>query len=323
MDSPKTASSQLADMLPPLTRWNANGEPTACVQIVHGMMEHCGRYARFATQLAAAGYEVWAHDHRGHGANASMGMGHFGDRDGWRTLVTDTAAVTHRIRAERPATPVILFGHSMGSFIAQTLMTERAQDYAGIVLAGSNGPDIGSHCVALVLALIERRLRGARGQSRWMTAWLRTSFNRQFRPTRTVADWISRDEREVDAALRDTLCGAGLTTQSWIDFARGLLALDAPRRFRCVPESLPILVMSGTRDPVGRNGRGPVRLARALESGGVRDVTVLLYPEARHELVNETNRDRVTQDVIAWLNARLLHQAVDEAQRSNSHSTVE
>jgi len=307
----------MADTLPPLTRWKPAGEPTGCVQIVHGMMEHRGRYARFASRLAAAGYEVWAHDHRGHGANAAMGMGHFADRDGWRALVTDTAAVTQRIRAERPATPVILFGHSMGSFIAQTLMTERATDYAGIVLAGSNGRDIGSHCVALVVALVERRLRGAREQSRWMRAWLRTSFNRQFRPRRTVADWLSRDEHEVDAALADTLCGVGLTSQSWIDFAKGLLSLDAPQRFRRVPASLPILLISGTRDPVGRNGRGPTRLARALKSGGARDVIVLLYPEARHELVNETNRDKVTEDVIAWLDARLL------CQRDQAHLTTD
>ena len=300
----------MVDTLPPLTRWNPAGPPTGCVQIVHGVAEHRGRYARFASCLAAAGYEVWAHDHRGHGMNVPMGKGHFADRDGWRALVADAAAVTQRITAERPATPIILFGHSMGSFIAQTLMTERAVDYAGFVLAGSNGRDLGSHCVALVLALIERRLRGAREQSRWMNALVRTSFNRQFRPARTGADWLSRDAREVDAALADKLCGVGLTTQSWIDYARGLLALDAPQRFRCVPASLPILIMGGARDPVGRNGRGPARLARAVKGSGLRDVTVLLYPEARHELVNETNRDRVTQDVIAWLDTRLLSRPV-------------
>jgi alpha-beta hydrolase superfamily lysophospholipase len=295
----------MTDTLPPLTRWTTTDEPRGCVQIVHGMAEHRGRYARFARRLASAGYEAWAHEHRGHGVNAPMGKGHFADRDGWRALVTDTAAVTQRINAERPATPVVLFGHSMGSFIAQTLMTERAQDYAGIVLAGSNGRDLASHSVAMVLALIERRLRGGRTQSTWMTALLRTSFNRQFRPTRTVADWLSRDEGEIDAVLADTLCGAGLTTQSWVDYAGGLLTLDAPRRFRRVPASLPILLISGTRDPVGRNGRGPARLARALRGSGARDVTVLLYPEARHELLNETNRDRVTQDIIAWLDTRI------------------
>lgn len=294
----------MGDRLPPLTQWKPAGEPRGCVQIVHGMAEHRGRYARFASLLATAGYEAWAHDHRGHGENAVMGKGHFADRDGWRALVSDTAAITQRIRAEHAATPVILFGHSMGSFIAQTLMTERAQDYAAIVLAGSNGRDPASHGVALVLALIERRLRGAREQSTWIPALLRRSFNRQFQPTRTVADWLSRDEREVDAVLADTLCGVGLTSQSWVDYARGLMALDALRRFRRVPASLPVLLMSGTRDPVGRNGRGPARLARALTSNGARDVTVLLYPEARHELLNETNRDRVTQDVIAWIDAR-------------------
>jgi len=295
----------MADTLPPLTRWRPAGEPTACIQIVHGIAEHRGRYARLASHLTAAGYEVWAHDHRGHGVNAPMGKGHFADRDGWQALVADTATVTQRIATDCPATPVILFGHSMGSFIAQTLMTERATDYAGVVLAGSNGRDVGSHCVALVLALIERRLRGAREQSRWINGLLRTSYNRQFRPTRTLADWLSRDEREVDAALADTLCGIGLTTQSWIDFARGLLTLDAPASFRKVPATLPILLISGTRDPVGRNGRGPARLARTLKSSGAQDVTLVLYPEARHELVNEINRDSVTQDLIAWLDARI------------------
>jgi len=295
----------MADSLPPLTRWRPAGEPVGCVQIVHGMAEHRGRYARLAGRLTAAGYEVWAHDQRGHGLNAPMGKGHFADSDGWQALVTDTSTVTQRIATERPATPVILFGHSMGSFIAQTLMIERATDYAGVVLAGSNGRDFGAHCVVLVLALIERRLRGAREQSRWIRALLRANYNRQFRPTRTVVDWISRDEREVDAALADPLCGVGLSTQSWIDFARGLLTLDAPECFRKVPPTLPILLMSGTRDPVGRNGRGPARLARTLERSGARDVTLLLYPEARHELVNEINRDSVTQDLIAWLDARL------------------
>jgi alpha-beta hydrolase superfamily lysophospholipase len=294
----------MSEMLPPLTRWNPAGVPTDCVQIVHGMAEHRERYARFATQLAAAGYVVWAHDHRGHGMNAGSGKGHFADCNGWRALVDDTAAVTRQLVAEHPATPVILFGHSMGSFIAQTLMTERAADYGGIVLAGSNGPDPGPHCVAMAFALFERQLRGPRQQSRWTNALLRTSYNRKFRPARTAADWLSRDEREVDAALADALCGVGLTTQSWVDFAKGLLTLDAPGRFRRVSASLPVLIIGGTCDPVGKNGRGPTRLARAIERGGAQDVTLHLYPDARHELVNETNRDEITADIVAWLHAR-------------------
>jgi alpha-beta hydrolase superfamily lysophospholipase len=133
---------------------------------------------------------------------------------------------------------------------------------------------------------------------------LRTSYNRRFRPARTKADWLSRDEQEVDAALGDPLCGVGLTTQSWVDFAKGLLALDAPGRFRHVPAALPILIIAGTRDPVGNNGRGPDRLARAIKRGGAQDVTLRLYSNARHELVNEINRDEVTRDIVAWLDSR-------------------
>jgi alpha-beta hydrolase superfamily lysophospholipase len=274
------------------------------------MAEHRGRYAAFASRLASAGYVVWAHDHRGHGTNVRLGKGHFADGDGWRALVHDTITVTRRLAVEYPSTPVFLFGHSMGSFSGQTLMSERAVDYAGVVLAGSNGPATASHCLAMVLAMFERRFRGRREQSRWLNALLRRTYNRQFQPARAPADWLTRDEREVDAALADALCGIRLTTQSWVDFARGLLALDAPRRFTRVPKSLPILILSGARDPVGQNRRGAARLARGLERSGALDVTLRLYPLAPHELVNETNRDEVTRDVIDCLNARSSHRGV-------------
>jgi alpha-beta hydrolase superfamily lysophospholipase len=305
--TPPTVHTQVefaADTLPPLSRWYPDGEPIGCVQIVHGMAEHRQRYARFASHLASAGYLVWAHDHRGHGLNAGSGKGHFADRNGWRVLIDDTVAVTRRLVAEHPRAPVILFGHSMGSFIAQTLITERAPDYQGIVLVGSNGPDPGPHCLALALALFERLLRGPRQQSQWTNALLRKRYNRKFRPSRTPVDWLSRDEREVDAAMADPLNGVGLTTQSWVDFAKGLLALDAPGRFRHVRASLPLLIIAGTDDPVGNNGRGPQRLVRAFTRGGAQDVSLHLYLSARHELVNETNREEITRDIVAWMDAR-------------------
>jgi alpha-beta hydrolase superfamily lysophospholipase len=216
--------------------------------------------------------------------------------------VKDAIGVTDMLAAEHPDTPLFLFGHSMGSFVAQTLLTGQAS-YAGVVLAGSNGRALATHSALLALALVERGLRGPRRQSRWANALLRTACNRQFRPTRTAADWLSRDEREVDAALADPLCGVGLTTQSWIDYARGLLTLDMPGRFRHVGAALPVLIVAGTNDPVGENGRGPTRLARAMKKNEALDVTLRLYPLARHELVNETNRDEVTRDVIQWLDA--------------------
>jgi alpha-beta hydrolase superfamily lysophospholipase len=291
----------MANTLPPLTRWLPAGPPIGCVQIVHGMAEHRERYARFAKQLAAAGYVVWAHDHRGHGTNIEGAKGHFADSDGWRAVIADTATVTHQLAAEHPTLPVFLFGHSMGSFVAQTLMTEQPREYAGVVLAGSNAPDTASHSLAIGIALVERRLRGGRQESRWANGLLLTLYNRQFQPTRTPADWLSRDEHEVDIALADPLGGAWLTTQAWVDFAKGLLALDVPGRFRRMPASLPVLIVGGTRDPVGHNGRGPTRLARTLKRSGAQSVTLLLYPDARHELLNETNRDEITRDILSWL----------------------
>lgn len=292
----------MGDTLPPVTRWNPPGRPVGCVHLLHGMAEHRGRYHRFAGDLAAAGYVVWAHDHRGHGTNAALGKGHFGDRDGWCALMKDATRVSDRLAAEHPDAPLFLFGHSMGSVVAQTLVA-RQVSYAGVVLAGPSGRALATHSALLALAFVERGLRGPRQQSRWVNALLQTAFNRQFRPTRTAADWLSRDEREVDAALADPLCGIGLTTQSWIEYARGLLTVDMPGRFGHIGAPLAVLIIAGTNDPVGENGRGPTQLARAMKRNGALDVTLQLYPLARHELVHETNRNEVTRDVIEWLDA--------------------
>ena len=211
--------------------------------------------------------------------------------------------MTTTLAAEHPDTPLFLFGHSM-SFVCRADVADGTLTLRWRRACRLDGRALATHSVLLALALVERGLRGRRQQCRWTNAWLRTVFNRQFRPTRTAADWLSRDKREVDAALADPLCGVGLTTQSWIDYARGLLTLDLPGRLRHIDAPLPVLIVAGTNDPVGENGRGPTRLARAMEKNEALDVTLRLYPLARHELLHETNREEVTRDLIEWLATR-------------------
>jgi alpha-beta hydrolase superfamily lysophospholipase len=284
-------------------RWEVVQRPRAAVHIVHGMAEHGRRYARLAGRLNAAGYMVWAHDHRGHGMNPTppVGLGHFADRNGWRALVDDAWTVSRQLAAAHPSLPTVLFGHSMGSFVAQTLLAERGTTYRAAVLAGSNGPSWVSHRLLHALAAVERQLRGSRTPGRWVHGLVLGGYNRRFRPNRTPVDWISRDEAEVDVYRNDPLCGFPLTTQSWVDLGSGLLAIDNKDYFRSVPSALPILILGGTRDPVGEDARGLRRLAQTLEQAGVQRVTTKLYEGARHELVNETNRDEVMDDLIAWL----------------------
>lgn len=273
------------------------------MHIVHGMAEFARRYARLAARLNAAGFAVWAHDHRGHGDNTTppVGLGHFADANGWRALVDDAWAVSASMSAAHPALPLILFGHSMGSFVAQTLMAEHGDAYAGVVLSGSNGPPNALEAVVRQVARAQRRLLGGRAPGRWLQALVLDGYNRRFAPTRTAADWLTRDDAEVDAYLANPLCGFPLTSQSWFDFLEGRRPLGTRAHLDRIPKALPVYIISGTRDPVGEESRGPQRLRRIYEQSGMTNLTLRLYEGARHELVNETNRDEVTDDVIRWL----------------------
>jgi len=291
------------DRLPPIHCWDEVAHPRALVHIVHGMSEHGGRYARFATALNRAGYAVWAHDHRGHGRNPTppVGLGHFADADGWRAILDDTWAVSSALQAAYPGLPLILFAHSMGSFVGQSLIAEHGAAYRAAVLCGSDGPPGVLEAIGRLLAWLQLRALGGRAPGLWMERLVIGRYNRQFAPTRTASDWLSRDAVEVDRFKQDVLCGMPLSARSWVDFLAGKAELGKRTHLERIPKRLPILLISGSRDPVGSRGRGVKRLLAVYQASGLEHVSVKLYEDARHELVNETNRDAVTADVIGWL----------------------
>lgn len=279
--------------------------PRAIVQITHGMAEHSGRYRRFAEALCGAGFAVIAHDHRGHGETAASpaDRGFFAERDGWAKVVSDLGAVQAAARAAWPGIPVLLFAHSMGSFVAQDFIAEAGAALAGVVLCGSNGtapPSIGR-----LVARIERLRLGARGHSRLLTQQAFGAFNKRFPSPRTDFDWLSRDPAEVDAYIADPLCGFDVTTQFWIDLLDALARISTDRHRNRVPRGLPILSVAGDADPVSDGGKRLEPLIAGYRRAGLRRVDHRLYKDARHELLNETNRGEVTADVIAWLGQRL------------------
>ena len=289
--------------LPPIHRWDAVASPRALVHVVHGMSEHGARYARLAAALNRAGYAVWAHDHRGHGLNPTppVGLGHFADTQGWRAVVDDAWAVSSALQASHPNRPVVLFAHSMGSFVGQALIGEHGAAYGGVVLSGSNGPPGILEAVVRPIAWLQLRALGGRAPGMWIERLVMATYTRQFAPSRTSSDWLSRDPVEVDRFKADPLCGTPLSAQSWADFLAGKAKLGRREHLQRIPKQLPILLLAGTRDPVGENGRGVRRLLAAYQAAGLERVSMKLYEGARHELVNEIIRDAVTGDVIAWL----------------------
>ena len=295
-------------LLPPIHRWDEVARPRALVHVVHGMSEHGARYGRLAAALNDAGYVVWAHDHRGHGLNPTppVGLGHFADADGWRAIVEDTWAVSSSLQAAYPGLPLTLVAHSMGSFVAQTLIGEHGIAYRAVVLSGSNGPPGALEALGRLLASVQLRALGDRAPGKWMEQLVFGVYNRQFGPTRTASDWLSRDPVEVDRFVADELCGAPLSARSWVDFLAGKTVLGTRAHLQGIPKELPILLIAGTRDPVGDYGKGVRRLRETYQSAGLARVDMKLYEDARHELVNEVNRDAVTSDVIAWLDAAIV-----------------
>jgi alpha-beta hydrolase superfamily lysophospholipase len=290
-------------------RWLPDGAPPkAVVQIAHGLAEHAGRYARLAQALTGAGYAVYANDHRGHGKSlfSPAELGFFAERDGWNRALADVYQLGQLIAGEQPGRPLVLLGHSMGSFMAQQAMYERGETFAGVVLSGTGGKPPRIASAGLVLCKLERLRLGTRGRSPLVNALSFGSFNKAFEPARTPFDWLSRDPAEVDKYVADPLCGFIACVQTWYDVLVALREIAKPENQARVPKSLPVWVICGGEDPVGGRTAGPRQLLEAYQAAGLINVGHKFYAGARHELFNETNRDEVTADLIAWL-ARAIH----------------
>ncbi len=281
-------------------RWLPERSPQAVVQIAHGWAEHAGRYARVAEALCRAGYAVYADDHRGHGRTATTpaDLGFFADSDAWTTCVQDLWQLNQRISAYHPRTPIVILGHSLGSFMVQQFICDHGDAVVGAVLSGSNGKPPATAPLGLQVAQLERLRVGAHGKSPLLQRLFFGAFNKPFRPARTAFDWLSRDPAEVDKYIADPLCGFDSQVQLFIDILRGLPALSKSSEQTRIPKTLPIYIFRGSRDPVGANID---QLLAAYRAAGLQNVTYQLYPDGRHETLNEINRDEVTRDLIAWL----------------------
>ena len=290
-----------------VNHWLPEQPPKAVVMISHGVAEHSARYARLAQALVAAGYAVYAHDQRGHGRTAERGvLGHFADQDGWNKVVNDLADLNRHIRQQHPGTPIFLLGHSMGSYISQTYLIEHSDELQGAILSGSNYQPVALYRVARLLARLESWRQGSTGRSALLEFLSFNSFNKAFTPTRTTHDWLSRDPREVDKYVEDPLCGFRWTNQLWSDMLGGMQHNTPHSHLARIDSALPLLVIGGERDPISE-GKRLKSLAKALRQAGNRDVQVKIYPDARHELFNECNREEVTADLLLWLDQALAH----------------
>jgi alpha-beta hydrolase superfamily lysophospholipase len=284
------------------TSWLPEDAPAMVVQIAHGASEHLERYGDFAARLVEDGYGVYAIDHRGHGRSADR-HGSFGIArpGGWNAIIDDSHRLSEIIRSRHPGVRIVLFGHSMGSFIAQAYIQRWGHELAGLILSGSSH---GLEGADVVIPLLEAAAADQADVPSEIFAAMFAGFNAPFdREAATGFEWLSRDPAEVQKYVDDPWCGAPLSNGFVLDMLRGMMATWDPEAEASVPRGLPTLIISGSQDPVGGFGEGVGALAARFEELGVHPVTFHLYPDARHELLNETIRDRVYDDIRAWLSS--------------------
>jgi alpha-beta hydrolase superfamily lysophospholipase len=267
-------------------RWVPAGAPRGIVQLAHGMGEHLLRYDAVATALAGAGFLVAGQDHRGHGATAASEADHGRiGATGWTELVNDIHVLAGLLHAEHPGLPLVLVGHSMGSFAAQQYLLDHSDEVAAVALTGTAAIDPLEPAIDLEAPMDL------------------SAFNAPFAPARTDFDWLSRDEAQVDAYIADSRCGFGLDADASKAMFAGARAVADPERLAAMRHDLPVYVAVGEHDPVN----GQLVLVNALveryRAAGLTDITVHVYPGARHEVFNETNRDDVVADLRTWLDS--------------------
>jgi alpha-beta hydrolase superfamily lysophospholipase len=275
----------------------------AVMHVAHGMAEHGARYARLAEALTKLGFAVYADDHRGHGKTAATDaeLGHLGDEGGFARVLRDLTALLARHRSEHPDLPLVFMGHSMGSYFVQAYLLDGGEGLAAAVLSGTSGKPSLLASAGRLVARAERARLGPRGKSKLLGDLSFGAFNKAFAPTRTDFDWLSRDPAEVDAYVADPRCGFDVTTSTWVEVLDALAHNADPKRRAGLRKDLPIYVFSGSEDPVGERTHAVDRLLAAYKGAGLTRVAHRYYAGARHETLNETNRDEVTRDLVQWL----------------------
>jgi len=277
---------------------------------MHGMSEHSARYDDFARFLNTHNIMVTAGDHRGHGQTGkNMGKSyHVANENGWNQMIDDQWQLLRHIDSQNDL-PLVILGHSMGSFMATHLCQKYnvglnallGSPLSAVILSGSNYANSATWKIASLIARIERFRVGRAHPSSLLEKISFGHFNNAFKPTRTSSDWLSRDPDIVDAYIADPLCGGPLTSQSWCDFLIGMSELSQTKSMAKLDKNLQIHLFAGQDDPVSNQSKGIIALEKVLLNAGISNVKKTIYPKARHEILNETNRSDVYRDVVTWL----------------------
>ena len=277
------------------------------VQISHGVGEHARRYKSIAKKLQKQGYDVYANDHRVHGQSvkSNVHLGFYDGEDYFADAIFDMRKLTEIIKKEHPNKKIILFGHSMGSLLSRDYVLQYGKDLEALILSGTASFMKGLGTIGLASAKVFSKFNGKHRSNEILKNLFFNQFNKKFKPNRTKVDWISSDEKQVDKFEADPLRIEDFSLSVFLDILKGSKKVNQEETFKSTPKDLPIYIFSGDKDPVGEMGKGVKKVAKNYKKGGVLDVTVKLYKDGRHEMLNEVNKKQVQKDLLNWLNKRI------------------
>lgn len=286
-----------------VTHWSNEQTPKAIIQIAHGMAEHILRYDDFANNLLSNGFHVYGSDHRGHGKTGeSQGLlGYFSEADGFSKVVNDLYEVTKQIKQQYPAIPIILFGHSMGSFITRKYIQTYSNEIHSVILCGTGFFSKLTTVPAKILA----RTLPAKKESKLLNHLAFGNYNKRIDNPYNNFAWLSRDEAEVEKYTVDPFCGFIPTARFFYDLMDGLNHIHQPKNNLTIRKDLPMLIISGDADPVGNYGKGVFKVANFYEKIGIEQIKTMLIAGAMHEILNETNKLEVYQLITNWINTQI------------------
>lgn len=281
--------------------------PLAVLQLSHGVSEYILRYEPLAAFLTERGFAVAGHDHLGHGGSVAPGAPrlYFGPRGSWNTVVEDIETRRRLAREKFPGVPCFLLGHSMGSFLARTYLILHPGNLDGAILMGTGQMSPALIAGGRAIAAVEGRRVGEERSSPIVEKLAFGTYNKIFAPNRTAFDWLSRNPENVDRYLEDPLCGGNPSIGLFREMLGGMSFIARPENLRRMDLEMPVLFISGFMDPVGDCGRGVQRAYASFRDAGVRDVEIKLYPDLRHELLQEAEAETVCEDICHWLTVRI------------------
>lgn len=277
--------------------------PKAVLQLVHGMAEHIERYSHFAKFLVEKGFIVYGNDHRGHGLTGErMGtLGFFADENGFDRVVNDLYSINRVIQTENPGIPIFLLGHSLGSFLVRRYIQCYSETIQGVILSGTRGNPGWAGKIGKLIAKIEIRTKGAKTPSPLLSLLSFGSFNKGIDKPRTEFDWLTRNDIIVDDYIQDPLCGFICSSGFFLDLFSGLEKIHDSESIKKIRKNLPILIFSGEKDPVGDNLSGVKKVVSQYKQNGLLNLETCFFENARHEMLNEINREEVYDLVLHWL----------------------